>query len=118
MRDRHHRVREDLVVTCRQDLLAHAGGDQLVTRARGAAHAERVPADLPLERVVVLEEDDENLIAARRVGRAPRRRDNGVGGLAVGDDGRHAFELDAAAFMGFDRSRAVAQIAAAVAFGG
>ena len=116
MRDRHHRQRENLIVIRRQDLLARAGGGELVAGAGGAAHAERIPADPPFQFVVVFKEHDEHLVAARRIGRAPRRGDNTVGGLAIGDDARHPVERDAR-FMGFDRRRAAAQIAAAVALG-
>jgi hypothetical protein len=68
VRDRHHRVGENFVVAGRQHLLADAAGDELEPGARGAAHAERIPAALALKGVVAFQKDHEHLIAARRIG--------------------------------------------------
>ena len=65
----------------------------------------------------MFQEDDQNLVRAGRVSGAPRRGHDGVCRLAIGNDGRASFERDACA-LPLDRRCAVANIAAAVAFGG
>ena len=117
VRHRHHGPGMNLVVAHRQDLLAGGGGDELETGAAGAAHAERVPAELPFERIVLLQENDENLVGARRLGRTPRRGHDSVGGFAVRDHRGASFQRDARV-VPLDRGGAVADVTAAFALGG
>src|SRR3954453_23002075 len=66
MRHWHHCLRMNLLVRRGQDLVAAALGLELEAGAAGAAHAERVPVENALERIVALEEDDQNLVRLRR----------------------------------------------------
>ena len=76
----------NFIVALGQDLFARARGGKLEASAAGATHAERVPAELPLERVILFEENYQHLVRAPRVARAPRGGDDAVGVLAIGND--------------------------------
>jgi hypothetical protein len=62
VRHRHHGARMNALIGLRQDLLTPTGRLELEPGAASAAHAERVPADEPLERVVFLQEHHQHLV--------------------------------------------------------
>ncbi len=85
--------------------------------AAGAAHAERVPFERALERVIVLEEHHQHLVRTGRLARAAGRGDDAVGLRPVGNDGRGALEGDFHP-LGFDRGSAGPDVAAVLSFRG
>jgi hypothetical protein len=81
-----------------------------------SAHSERIPARDLFELEVFLQEHHEHLVGACGIARTPRRGDDGVSRLAVGDHGRLPLKYDARIAL-FDRSFTVAHVAAAIALG-
>ena len=117
MRGRDHALGVDGLVGRGHDLGRIAGGVEVEAAAAGAAHAERVPREGGLERVVAGEQHHEHLVRRRGVGRAAGGGDDGVGLGAVGDHGRVALQAEAGA-VALDRRLAGADVAAALTLGG
>jgi hypothetical protein len=84
--------------------------------AMRAAHAESVPGLQPFERVVRFQQNEQDLVAACGVRRAPRGGHDTVRIHSVRNDSRLAFERHLGAFM-HDRGLARTDVAAGLAFG-
>ncbi len=94
MGGRRHRFGVNGFIGHGQDLLAIGARLQTEADTHGAAHAERVPGRDRLQRVILLQQNQQHLVGFRRVRIATRRGDDAVGLAAIGNDGGAAVEGD------------------------
>ena len=117
MGDRRHGLRVNLVIAFREDLIRGALELQLEAGAAGAAHAERLPGEARLQRVIVLGDGQQYLVGAGGVVGAAGDGDDSVGLRAIGNHGGVADQRDLGVGA-LDRGGGKADIAAVLPLGG
>ncbi len=117
MRDRRHGLRMNLVVGLRKNLFGGAFELQFETGAASSAHAERLPCETGLQRVIVLGNGQQHLVGAGGVIGAAGDGDDAVGLRAIGNHRGVAHQRDLG-IRALDGGGGEADVAAVLSLGG
>ncbi len=95
MRNRRHRLRVYSFIRFRKDLFGGASRPQLKSCAASAAHAERLPFETAIERVVIFGQSHQHLIRRGSIARPAGQGDDSVRFRSIGDHRSAAHERNA-----------------------